>query len=660
MRPARALTYFLLAMVVVALFAAWAALPTQRAEAQTTTYVYITLHLIPGINLVTYGTSYVNESGWSISLAGTRLVLEVVNDSSRKPVYTEIVTVNKSGDIKFPVPKGIPVTIWLNATGFGNYGVPVTWINEVTFNSNGTYNQAVTLDDEVIPIVLPNGTTEYVKIAMAYSFLGDGAGMLRSAPVSVSSSANGTVIIPIALWYGWSSPQLKPVSPYLAFYFSGGSNDNTTYTWINLSKTYTLKVYKGGTMPAGGISNFTIMPVGGGFQFVNGTCQLVGLWYYMHGYGVAPGFTSTNKGIVWYDTANEIDPANDSDWIFVPVNWTTGWADIEVNFNKTSPAFYNWWGYMVTTCNQTNINGYLIYNFTSKKWVSVTAGMLGAAFYGAITFNKTFNIGETGSVASNMNGTAFKFLELAGPNVLINLSATGEFYTNVTNGWLPYFMNNYPWPVTLPAKLVIGNHLVLVAINSTKVVYQHFGAKMSVTPTEYAVAPAIYFKAYRYSNSTSTNTYIEILVYPRTYVGNATILNGTVEVILNNGNTNVYTGNVTVSNGVAKVVIGGLSENVNYTLTVKYFNASKTVLSSTQSNTSLTTSVVPASLSTVQVASTTTTTTTTSPSTGTSVSLATVLFIIVVILVIVGVILAAQHHAKRTMFNKAFRYVREE
>jgi len=116
---------------------------------------------------------------------------------------------------------------------------------------------------------------------------------------------------------------------------------------------------------------------------------------------------------------------------------------------------------------------------------------------------------------------------------------------------------------------------------------------------------------YRLSNSTSSTAYVVIKGKVTTLFGNFTVPNGTVEVIVNNGNTNVYTVNVSVVNGAFSSPALSLSPTTNYTYELIYYNGSTEVLSSTASGTNVVFSGTPSSFTTLTVASTSTTTTTT-------------------------------------------------
>jgi cobalamin biosynthesis Mg chelatase CobN len=150
-----------------------------------------------------------------------------------------------------------------------------------------------------------------------------------------------------------------------------------------------------------------------------------------------------------------------------------------------------------------------------------------------------------------------------------------------------------------------------------------------------------------------------------TLYGNYTVPNGTVEVVVNNGATNVYTVNVSVKSGAFSSPALSLSPTTNYTYKVYYYNASTEVLSSNTSGTNVVFSGTPSGFTTLTVASTsssTSTTTTTSPSTPTSVSINPLyvalglIFLVIIIVAIVAAVRGAKHAIEETIR----RYVKED
>ncbi len=146
-----------------------------------------------------------------------------------------------------------------------------------------------------------------------------------------------------------------------------------------------------------------------------------------------------------------------------------------------------------------------------------------------------------------------------------------------------------------------------------------------------------------------------------TLYGNYTVPNGTVEVVVNNGATNVYTINVTVKNGVFSSPALSLSPTTNYTYELVYYNGSKEVLSSSSSGTNVEFSGTPSGFATLTVASTSTTTTT---STSTSTTTTTInpfyIFLGLVALVIIIVAIVAVGRGTKHAIEEAVRkYVKE-
>jgi hypothetical protein len=220
------------------------------------------------------------------------------------------------------------------------------------------------------------------------------------------------------------------------------------------------------------------------------------------------------------------------------------------------------------------------------------------------------------------------------------------------------------WPFGYGKKITIGGKVYALALNSTFTGYISMCQK--IAPTLYAYGTQIYYQAYRLSNSTSSTAYVVIKGRVTTLYGNFTVPNGTVEVVVNNGATNVYTVNVSVKDGSFASPALALSPTTNYTYELIYYNATPTVLSSSTSGTNVEFSGTPSSFTTLTVASTssttttTTTTTTTSPTSGTSTSINWfyVLLGLIALVIIIVAIASASHATKHAIEESIRKYVK--
>jgi flagellar hook assembly protein FlgD len=182
-----------------------------------------------------------------------------------------------------------------------------------------------------------------------------------------------------------------------------------------------------------------------------------------------------------------------------------------------------------------------------------------------------------------------------------------------------------------------------------------------VAPALYAYGTQIYYQAYKLSNSTSSTAYVEIKGKVTTLYGNFTVPNGTVEVVVNNGATNVYTINVSVKNGVFSSPALSLSPTTNYTYKLVYYNGSKEVLSSNASGTNVEFSGTPSSFATLTVASTSSTTTSTSTSTTTTTINPFYIFLgLVALVIIIVAIVAVGRSTKHAIEETVRKYVKED
>jgi len=421
-------------------------------------------------------------------------------------------------------------------------------------------------------------------------------------------------------------------------------------------------------------------PAGVAWSFLNGSQYLVGVVvHFVMREDLAP-----TGGGTYYLLYDKADVANDTDYMFIPVNTTTGWAIFLPWINMSAGYGYLFSAILIATFNES-LPVFAFYNLPGKGYLHLTPLAFATPTLGltSISFNKTLAVKMSGpvyslnlavkmsnsntSLAEWYNGTNVKFLEVIGPGSLssltpawANVSATGTFYTNVTNGFVPMWPANSLWSFTYGKKFAINGKVYALALNNTFSGYISMCQK--VAPTLYAYGTQILYHAYRLSNSTSSTAYVVIKGNVTTLYGNYTVPNGTVEVIVNNGATNVYTVNVSVVNGTFSSPALSLSPTTNYTYKLIYYNGSTEVLSSNTSGTNVVFSGTPSGFTTLTVASTSTTTTTTSTSTTTTTTINWfyVLLGAVVLLIIVIAIVASAHGAKHAIESQVRKHVKED
>jgi len=646
--------------LMVALIALSALVPFalygQPARALST--VTVTLKVVPGIYytyvpLASYGTTG-NASAGSLSLAGAKLLVEV--EYTNGTVYsTQLVTVNQSGYISFAVPYDQPVNIFLNVSGYYGATFPVGAIYDATFTSNTVSNVSVAISVYPVPFYMCNGSKVVIKLAEAWTY-NQSAGPAIASELYKTPAGYYTVMLPFYYSTATNGNAITPATGDNALAgFDVAPNYETTYWYWALGKNVSVTKYASNGLP------LNKNPAGVAWSFLNGSQYFVGVVVHFAGrQGLTP--TGIPTFYLLYDKA---DVANDTDYLFIPVNSTTGWAVFLPWINMSAGYGYFFGAVLITTFNES-LPVFAFYNTSGKGYLHATPLAFGSLGLTSISFNKTLTVKMAGtSFAEWYNGTNLKLLEVIGPGSLssltpawTNVSASGTFYTNVTNGFVPMWPANNAWPFGLGKKITINGKVYALALNSTFSGYISVCQKIS--PTLYAYGTQIYYHAYKLSNSTSSTAYVVIKGKVTTLYGNYTVPNGTVEVIVNNGNTNVYTVNVSVVNGAFSSPALSLSPTTNYTYKLIYYNGSKAVLSSNASGTNVEFSGTPSSFATLTVASTSTSTSSTSSTTTTSNNWFYVLLAVIVLLIIAVAIVAGSHGAKHAIESQVRKYVKED
>jgi hypothetical protein len=652
--------------LLVALVALSALVPLalygQPARALST--VTITLKVVPGIYynyvpMASYGY-YGNASQGSLSLAGATF-LAVVKYTNGTVFSTQLVTVNQSGYITFAVPYNQPVNIFLNVSGYYGTTFPVGAIYGATFTKNTVSNISVAVSVYPIPFYTCNGSKVIIKLAEAWTY-NQSAGPAIASGLFKTPAGYYTVMLPFYYSTATSGNTITPATGDNALAgFDVAPNYETTYWYWALGKNVSVTKYATNGLP------LNKNPAGVAWSFLNGSQYLVGVVVHFAG---RQGLTPT--GIpTFYLLYNKGDVANDTAYMFIPVNSTTGWAVFLPWINMSAGYGYIFGAVLITTFNES-LPVFAFYNITGKGYLRFTPLAFTTPSLGltSITFNKTLTVKMSGSsFASWYNGTNVKFLEVIGPGSLssltpawANITSTGTFYTNVTNGFVPMWPASNAWPFGYGKKITIGGKVFALALNSTFSGYITVCQK--VTPALYAYGTQIYYQAYRLSNSTSSTAYVVIKGKVTTLVGNYTVPNGTVEVVVNNGATNVYTVNVSVKSGAFSSPALSLSPTTNYTYKLIYFNGSKSVLSSNSSGTNVVFSGTPSGFTTLTVASTSTTTTTstttsTTPTT-TTINWFYIMLGLIVLVIIIVAIVAGSRGAKHAIESYTRKYVKED
>ena len=650
-------------MIVLIALSALVPLAIYGQPARALSTVTVTLKVVPGIYynyvpLASYGY-YGNASAGSLSLAGAKLLVEV--EYTNGTVYsTQLVTVNDSGYITFAVPYNTPVNIFLNVSGYYGTTFPVGAIYDATFTSNTVSNVSVAMSVYPIPFYLCNGSEVIIKLAEAWTYNQSAGPAIASGLYKTSSGY--TVMLPFYYSTATNGNAVTPATGDNALAgFDVAPNYETTYWYWALGKNVSVTKYASNGLP------LNTNPAGVAWSFLNGSQYLVGVVVHFAGrQGLTPAGIPT-----FYLLYNKGDVANDTAYMFIPVNTTTGWAVFLPWINMSAGYGYFFGAVLITTFNQS-LPVFTFYNLSGTGYLHVSPLALGSLGLTSIAFNKTLTVKMSGtSYALWWNGTNANFLEVIGPGSLssltpawTNVSATGTFYTNVTNGFVPMWPANNAWPFSYGKKITINGKVYAQALNATYSGYITMCQK--VPPALYAYGTQIYYQAYKLSNSTSSTAYVVIKGKVTTLYGNFTVPNGTVEVIVNNGATNVYTINVTVKNGVFSSPALSLSPTTNYTYELVYYNGSNTVLSSSSSGTNVVFSGTPSGFTTLTVASTstttsttTTTTTPTSPTAPTSINWFYVFLGLIFLVIIVMVIVAVGRSTKHTIEEVVRKYVKE-
>ena len=647
--------------LVVALIVLSALVPLalygQPARALST--VTVALKVVPGIYytyvpLASFASTYGNASAGSLSLAGAKLLVEV--EYTNGTVYsTQLVTVNGSGYISFAVPYNTPVNIFLNVSGYYGTTFPVGAIYDATFTSNTVSNVSVAVSVYPVPFYMCNGSKVVIKLAEAWTYNQSAGPAIASGLYKTSSGY--TVMLPFYYSTATNGNAITPATGDNALAgFDVAPNYETTYWYWALGKNVSVTKYASNGLP------LNKNPAGVAWSFLNGSQYLVGVVVHFAG---RQGLTPT--GIpTYYLLYGKADVANDTDYMFIPVNSTTGWA-VFLPWINMSAGYGYFFGAVLTTTLNESMPVFAFYNMSGKGYLHATPLAFGSLGLTSITFNKTLTVKMAGtSFAGWYNGTNVKLLEVIGPGSLssltpawANVSATGTFYTNVTSGFVPMWPASNAWPFGYGKEIMINGKVFALALNSTFSGY--ISVCQKVSPALYAYGTQIYYHAYRLSNSTSSTAYVVIKGKVTTLYGNYTVPNGTVEVIVNNGNTNVYTVNVSVVNGAFSSPALSLSPTTNYTYELIYYNGSTEVLSTSTSGTNVVFSGTPSGFTTLTVASTSTTTTTsTSTTTTTSINWFYVLLALIVLVIIAVAIVAGSHGAKHAIESQVRKYVKED
>ena len=651
-------------MIVLITLSALVPLAIYGQPARALTTVTVTLKVVPGIYynyvpLESYGYAG-NASAGSLSLAGANLLVEV--EYTNGTVYsTQLVTVNGSGYVTFAVPYNQPVNIFLNVSGYYGTTFPVGAIYDATFTTNKVSNVSVAVSVYPVPFYLCNGSKVVIKLAEAWTYNQSAGPAIASGLYKTSSGY--TVMLPFYYSTATNGNAITPATGDNALVgFDVAPNYETTYWYWALGKNVSVTKYASNGLP------LNKNPAGVAWSFLNGSQYLVGAIVH---------FTTGRQGLTptgiptYYLLYNKGDVANDTDYLFIPVNTTTGWAVFLPWINMSAGYGYFFGAVLVTTLNES-LPVFAFYNTTGKGYLHATPLAFGSLGLTSIPFNKTLTVKMAGtSFAEWYNGTNLKLLEVIGPGSLssltpawTNVSATGTFYTNVTNGFVPMWPASNAWPFGVGKEIKINGKVFALALNSTYSGYITMCQK--VPPALYAYGTQIYYQAYKLSNSTSSTAYVEIKGRVTTLYGNFTVPNGTVEVVVNNGATNVYTINVTVENGVFSSPALSLSPTTNYTYELVYYNGSKEVLSSSSSGTNVVFSGTPSGFATLTVASTstststtTTTTTTTSPTTTTTINPFYIFLGLVALVIIIVAIVAVGRGTKHAIEEAVRKYVKE-
>ena len=646
-------------MVALIVLSALVPLALYGQPARALSTVTVALKVVPGIYytyvpLASFASTYGNASAGSLSLAGAKLLVEV--EYTNGTVYsTQLVTVNGSGYISFAVPYNTPVNIFLNVSGYYGTTFPVGAIYDATFTSNTVSNVSVAVSVYPVPFYMCNGSKVVIKLAEAWTYNQSAGPAIASGLYKTSSGY--TVMLPFYYSTATNGNAITPATGDNALAgFDVAPNYETTYWYWALGKNVSVTKYASNGLP------LNKNPAGVAWSFLNGSQYLVGVVVHFAGrQGLTP--TGIPTFYLLYDKA---DVANDTDYMFIPVNSTTGWAVFLPWINMSAGYGYFFGAVLITTLNES-MPVFAFYNMSGKGYLHATPLAFGSLGLTSITFNKTLTVKMAGtSFAEWYNGTNVKLLEVIGPGSLssltpawANVSATGTFYTNVTSGFVPMWPASNAWPFGYGKEITINGKVFALALNSTFSGY--ISVCQKVSPALYAYGTQIYYHAYKLSNSTSSTAYVVIKGKVTTLYGNYTVPNGTVEVIVNNGNTNVYTVNVSVKSGAFSSPALSLSPTTNYTYELIYYNGSTEVLSTSTSGTNVVFSGTPSGFTTLTVASTSTTTTTsTSTTTTTSINWFYVLLALIVLVIIAVAIVAGSHGAKHAIESQVRKYVKED
>lgn len=669
---------------------------TTNFSALPSTWVYnktgynVTLTLNNQITYYDNSTVYKGGIGkLNSNLAGVPVLVVLYLNGSL--AGTKYMKVNGSNEIKIAgIKSGTKVRVLLNETGFAGQSIVVGDTGNVTVSSDTDVTVYVGLAKYYTRI--PCGSKNYnITVVLAWTWWQAGYSPSFDAIINdVEYNASGhsvggswawpmTLAGPLGLnvsglytHQGWIWDESLPlstssdwpegnysISQLLVWETAGLANGSiyTSSTVVTFS-TSPSATFKYGVLKYGYNAYIGVLDMNG-----TGPANLVGAWMVLGTESSASGTITTGNFYAFGPPSWGL--TNFKGAIFVPKNWTTGWVVFPLTVNLSLNQVYAGAAELLWACNLTRIPVGQVPLFNGTYY-NVSWGY--PAYSAVVGFNSSYiNMSFNYWTASEFGSDFINVLEWMGSDLFNNVSKTGELYLNVTEGYLPIFpvwwKPSAVWKVTLPSVLKLPNGVVLgKALSTPPTIYINWSVgapkfKASFTPPAMAFAPNLTVLAWRLSNSTSSTAYVYFKVLVVNPFTGTPVPNGTVELVVNNGNTNVYTGNITVSGGVASAVLS-LSPSVNYTVKALYYNASTYVLPSSVSGVEAEGSVVPSSLpsATVQVSSTTTTTTTTTTSTTTWF----IILIVVVVLVVVIAIAAAAKGVKHAIESEYRRYVRRE
>nr|MCG2874737.1 hypothetical protein [Acidilobus sp.] len=351
-------------MVALVALSALAPLALYGQPARALSTVTVTLKVVPGIYynyvpLASYGT-YGNASAGSLSLAGAKLLVEV--EYTNGTVYsTQLVTVNGSGYISFAVPYNTPVNIFLNVSGYYGTTFPVGAIYDATFTSNKVSNVSVAVSVYPVPFYMCNGSKVVIKLAEAWTY-NQSAGPAIASMLYKTPAGYYTVMLPFYYSTATNGNAITPATGDNALAgFDVAPNYETTYWYWALGKNVSVTKYASNGLP------LNKNPAGVAWSFLNGSQYLVGVVVHFAG---RQDLSPTGGG-TFYLLYDKADVANDTDYMFIPVNTTTGWAVFLPWINMSAGYGYFFGAVLITTLNES-LPVFAFYNITGKGYLHAT------------------------------------------------------------------------------------------------------------------------------------------------------------------------------------------------------------------------------------------------------------------------------------------------